>query len=262
MAEERPDFIMSSIVFAPSGYYVKKDGKKMEARFFYGWDDDMFGWHYKDGEQWIKAEEADSLFVEFDENKDAKHHYTDIVEEGAATDQLFSTRINSHLFAAQADAFLNEHPHLITFLQENPDAVSAWMLRAGYTVSPSQKKKSMAFDMKKWLFGENTDTPTAESLDEMRTALNAAKEEITALRKERDEWKVKFETAENTVTSLSATVEQLKASVADLTTKLSNIAQQPAAQPTGGDTPPGEPATQQKKRAYQRNPINEHLFNK
>ena len=117
----------------------------------------------------------------------------------------------------------------------------------------------MAFDMRKWLFGENTDTPAAESLDEMRTALNSAREEITALRKERDEWKVKFETAENTVSSLSTTVEQLKASVAELTTKLSNIAQQPAAQPTGGDTPPGEPAAQ-KKRAYQRNPINEHLF--
>ena len=234
MAEERPDFMMSSIVFQPSGYYQKdENGMKVKV---YTYDEDG---------RWISPNEAMPIYVEFDEKKGAKHMYTDLVEQGAATDNLFSNKVNTHLYAAQVDDFLQEHPHLIEFLKSNPDAVSRWLARAGYHVSATQKKMSK-FSIKSWLLGEpqteDPAAPTVDDLTEMRTSLSEARAEIQSLRTERDSWKEKFEAATQRATELAAeakslreSVETLKAQVTELTTRLSIVEKSPAAEATGGE---------------------------
>ncbi len=234
MAEERPDFMMSSIVFQPSGYYQKdENGMKVKV---YTYDEDG---------RWISPNEAMPIYVDFDEKKGAKHMYTDLVEQGAATDNLFSNKVNTHLYAAQVDDFLQEHPHLIEFLKSNPDAVSRWLARAGYNVTETKKKMSK-FSLKSWLLGESQTedpaAPTVEDLSEMRTSLSEARAEIQSLRTDRDSWKVKFEAATQRATelaeaaqSLRESVEKLSAQVTELTTRLAIVEKSPAAEATGGE---------------------------
>lgn len=235
MAEERPDFMMSSIVFQPSGYYQRdENGKKVKARY-----------DYEDGE-WVGAFPGEPVYVDFDEKKGAKHMYTDLVEAGAATENLFSNKVNTHLYAAQVDEFLNEHPHLTEFLKSNPDAVSRWLARAGYSVSVHKQKKMSKFSIRAWLLGEQQPedpaAPTVDDLNDMRTSLSEARSEIQSLRAERDSWKEKFEAATQRATELAAeakslreSVEQLTAQVKELTARLAIVGKTPAAESTGGE---------------------------
>lgn len=232
MAEERPDFIMSSIVFRGSGYYQKKENG-----------------HKRKVENEMDYDETQDLYVEFDAENGAEHFYTDLVEQGAATDNLFSTKVNTHLFAAQVDDFLSNHPHLIDYLKDNPDDVAAWLDRAGYSIT-QEKKKSM-FNFLDWLSGKEDNTPTKADWEEMRTALLGAKNEIAVLKKERDEFKGLYEDALQRASdlqlqadALKKQVEQLQADLTAMNTRLSVVEKSPSAAPTGGNTPPAEPQPQ------------------
>jgi uncharacterized coiled-coil protein SlyX len=252
MAEEQPDFIMSSIVFQSSGYYqIGEKGEKVRV------------WEYDKEGNYISANPKQKIFVAFDEKDGAAHLYTDLVEQGAATDNLFSTKVNTHLFAAQVDEFLSEHPHLLEFIKQNPAAVQKWMQRAGYNVTAKMEK----FSIMKWLKGESQNAePDTTDMSELRTALTAAQTEIAQLRQERDDFEAKFKAADARATQLQSdaaalrtSLEELKAQVTSLTEQLSNIAKTPADKPTGGDTPPAE-GSDKKERAYKSNPLNKHIY--
>lgn len=224
MAQERPDFIMSSIVFVPSGYYQRKANG-----------------HKKKMESWDDYDETQPLYVDFDAEAGAQHHYTDLVEQGAATDSLFSHTANTHLLSVQVENWLNDNPNILNFLKQNPEAVAKWLSRAGYSIN-----RKMNFNLKKWLFGEDdAGQPTAEDVAQLRTALTEARDEIKSLRAERDEFKTKFEEADKRATLLSAEaenlrkqVEQLGAELKEIQTRLSVVEKSPAVPPVGGDTPP------------------------
>lgn len=262
MAEEQPDFIMSSIVFQASGYYIKKGEKKHAAQIDYTEWSAKWVYETEDG-QWEPIKKNEKIFVAFDEKDGAAHLYTDLVEQGAATDNLFSTKVNTHLFAAQVDEFLSEHPHLLEFIKQNPAAVQKWMQRAGYNVTAKMEK----FSIMKWLKGESQNAePDTTDMSELRTALTAAQTEIAQLRQERDDFEAKFKAADARATQLQAdaaalktSLEELKTQVTSLTEQLSTISKTAADKPTGGDTPPAG-GGESKDRAYKSNPLNKHIY--
>jgi hypothetical protein len=243
MAEEQPDFIMSSIVFTPSSYFQNINGKKRKV------------WEYDEDDNWQSPISGEPVYVEFDEKQGAAHYYTDLVEQGAATDKLFSSQVNTHLFAARVDGFLADNPDIITFLKNNPDAVAKWLQRAGYTVN-SQPTKKMAFDMKKWLMGEDASTPPTEELSSLRTALQAAQQDIAALKAQQVQVLTPLNVPDVPETN---ELEELKQQIAQLQATMATFAKGAADTPTGGDTLPA-PAATAAKRAYQTNPINRHLY--
>jgi len=98
MAEEDPNFIMSSIVFKASEYYrYDADGKLF--------NDSQEEYYNLTSEKYVKL---DSLMN------------CDLVEQGAATESLFSAQFNKDKFAVQVNEFLNENPKIDTFIKENP----------------------------------------------------------------------------------------------------------------------------------------------
>lgn len=250
MAQERPDFLMSSIVFAPSGYFQMVNGKKMPV---YTYD--------KDGD-WIDPVRGEDIYVEFNEKNGARHYYTDIVEQGAATDRLFSHGVNQHLFAVQAENFMQEHPEILEFVKNNPDAVAAWMQRAGYTITATQDKGMFSFA--DWLKGGNT-APGPEELKELRDGLHEAQQQftqaqaqITSLTQERDAAVAALSAAQTAQNDVAAQVTQLQQQVTDLTTQL---AKAPADVPTGGPAG-GNAVGAAPDRAYKANPLNARIYNK
>lgn len=174
MAQEAPDFIMSSIVFNGSGYYQRKKGKKVMLEFD-EWGDPI---NYD--------ESLGHVYVEFDPAK-AKHHYTDLVEAGAATDTLFSDTANPHLFVAQAREFLNEHPKLKQFVAGNPDKVKAFLVELGLNFE-TQKPVKMGI-LKDLLFGDKKEIAEdvilkAEDIEALRTSLSTAETAVEKLTKD------------------------------------------------------------------------------
>lgn len=79
MAEEDPEFIMSSIVFRPAGYFQRKpNGHKKKI------------WDYDEDGNWLRFDEKlGKVFVAFGE-----HYYTDLVDDGAATSNMFRKETN------------------------------------------------------------------------------------------------------------------------------------------------------------------------
>lgn len=249
MAEERPDMLMSSIVFRPGGYFqLNEEKKKVYVN-----------------DPWSANEKYGKVYVEF--GKKGEHFATDIVEEGAATDNLFSNKVNAHLFVAQAGDFLAGHPELTAFIKANPEKVTTFLQGIGISIQQPQQKMGK-FSWRKWLFGEEQEAePTAEDLDTLKTELEEAKNSITALQsglaeteRQKEAFENRLKEADSKVESLQANVEQLekdaKALKADLDAKIAEIAAlkaEPAALHTGGETEPG--AGNKGERAYEKNPV-------
>lgn len=230
MAEEQPDFMMSSIVFRGDGYYQRdQTGKKHKLQISYDEDGRYFK-GYK--------EEYGNIYISLGD-----HYYTDLVEMGAATENLFSNQVNPHLFVAQADQFLHDHPELKQFIQANPDKVTAFFASIGISITTQTRAKSMAtkpFSIFSWLLGEESaPTPQPEDLDDIRQELSAVREEVMNLNKEK-------ETAENRVQELEQGNAALQSAVGELESQLSKAQQRieeleamPVASHSGGVTAAG-----------------------
>lgn len=228
MAEERPDMLMSSIVFIPGGYFQRnEEGKKVYINSPYS-ANEKFG----------------KVFVEF--GKKGEHLATDIVEEGAATDNLFSNQVNTHLFVAQAGEFLAEHPELQQFIQANPDKVISFFQGIGVSLIQSQPKKMSKFSLWKWLSGEEQEAePAVEDLDALKTELAQAKESVTALQAEKQSLENRVNELSSQVDTLQANVETLKTEAEDLKAdakakadEIERLKAEPAATHTAGETEP------------------------
>lgn len=241
MAQERPDFVMSSIVFQFSNYYQRTPaGKKHRLEISNDpWEGQSFT-NYK--------EEWGNVYVEF--GSDGRHFYTDLVESGAATESLFGTQANPHFFVSKAHEWLDEHPDILEFVKNNPTAFHRFLKRLG--ISQPEPRSNMAFNIIKWLSGEPQEaTPQLEDLEELRTQLSSVKEAFAqkVAEKEALDSRVELLTAQvdafqANVEALKNEVEQLKADLATKTAEIEKLKATPAADHTGG--PSG---------AYQRDPV-------
>lgn len=234
MAEERPDFLMSSIVFRPGGYFqLDENGKKVYI-----------------GNQWMADEKRGKVFVEF--GKKGEHMATDIVEEGAATDNLFSHQVNPHLFVSQAGQFLAEHPELKQFIIANPEKVITFFSGLGITIT--QPKQNMSkFSVWKWLTGESQDAePALEDLDPLKTEFEEVRKEVAALKSALAETERHKDTLENrlkeveadnatlqtNLAALKSEAEALKADAKAKADEIEALKKEAAAEHTNGETDP------------------------
>lgn len=249
MAGERPDFIMSSIVFRGSAYYQRKaNGHKHYVEF-----DDL-------GDPVNYNPDLGNIYVEFDAENGARHFYTDLVESGAATESLFSNKANPDFFVSRAHEWLDDNPDIFQFVKSNPAAVQAFLHRLGI-FNTQQSKRMSKFSLTDWLFGkQQADAePTAEDLIALRADLEEAKRAVTAFKQEKQDLDNRVEQLTAQASALQQDVEQYKKQVeglqADLAAKVAeieNLKNEPAARHTGGDTPPAAPTGD---RAYQRTPV-------
>lgn len=218
MASEQPDFLMSSIVFqAERRYQRKPNGHKK----------------YVTDEDEVSTELGD-VFVEFGDT--GVHLYTDLVEQGAATNSLFGKAINPHLFVAQADQFLAENPAIKTFIISHPEKVTAFFASIGIHLSQPQTKphKIMAFDFKSWLLGNpEEDSP---ELAAARTALLTAKEEIASLSAAAAAADTALAAANTGNTALQSAVGQLETTLAAAQARIAELEALPAGEHTAGAT--------------------------
>lgn len=127
MAEERPDFVMNSIVFRQGDYYKYIDGEKKKSSDYENCD-----------EFWDTNGDDKKLYVELEELL-----FSDLVEQGAATESLFSAQFNKDKFAVQVNEFLNDHPALDAFIKENPEKVYGLLKQRGITLESTTWFKSL-----------------------------------------------------------------------------------------------------------------------
>jgi len=244
MAQEAPDFIMSSIVFHGSGYYQRKpNGNKHRLE-----------WDYEDGFVNYNSEWG-NIFVEFGE--EGAHYFTDLVDEGAATNNLFSqAALNPHLFIVQAETFLEEHPALKSFIADHPEKVQAFLNTLGAAPALKQKHTYTMTNLLDYLFGKKEDAPEEfeTELQTMRTEFGEAKTKVTALQTERDTLVTQLQTANQEIKSLGAQITQLRLDAEALQARILELEKQPAADHTAGDAASAIPSDTS-LRPYMRNPV-------
>lgn len=127
MAEERPEHIMNSIVFIDGGaFQIDDEGNEVDLE-----EDDWWGYEtkFKDREVFIRLGSLEK---------------SDLVEDGAATESLFSKGLNNHLFASTADQFLEENPALLKYLQKNPASIFEYAKKKGISFEQSGFFKKIA----------------------------------------------------------------------------------------------------------------------
>lgn len=128
MAEERPEHIMNSIVFRDGGaFQIDDEGNEVDL------EEDEEWWGYK-----TKFDDRE-VFIRL-----GSLEKSDLVEDGAATESLFSKGLNNHLFAATADQFLEENPELLKYLQKNPASIFEYAKKKGISFEQSGFFKKIA----------------------------------------------------------------------------------------------------------------------
>lgn len=156
MAKERPDFVMSSIVFSEKRLYqYDEDGKRVTI------ERDDYG-------RPVDYDKNQNVCVEM-----AAVFYCDMVEAGAATDNLFANQFHQDKFAIQVVDFVREKPELLNFLKKNPAKVSQFCVKLGIELPKPTYTFGDKFDALKRIFG------TPEKPD--TTALDAANKRIKEL---------------------------------------------------------------------------------
>lgn len=234
MSQEAPDFIMSSIVFTPGPIYQRDaEGKKKYVPI----KTDPDGYKY-----YAPDPELGEIYVEF--GKKGEHHFTDLVEDGAATDSLFSTEANPHLYVSKALAWLEEHPEIKSFAQSNPEKVQAFVRQLGVEPKPTKTMKLLEL-----LFGKEKaeeTTLSAEQITELREKLQLADTSLT-------DTTTKLAAAETANTALQAELDTTKSSLSTAQARITELEAKPAAEHTQGAA---EPADEKEKKSYHSSPAN------
>lgn len=199
MAAEDPNAIMCSIVFTPDHYYVKnEEGEKLKLKY----NDRRERWETEDGES---LGNYDKFYVALRELQ-----ATDIVDEGAATEKLFSAIVNKDKFAVIATEFFDQHPEVLQFLKDNPDKFPQFVEVYDSYRQKKEEATNKSF-MKKILlsctallaalkFSGKTEEEMPESLTaeqvqqlnsrmtELETELSTATSELSGLKEEKEQW--------------------------------------------------------------------------
>lgn len=163
MAEERPDFIMNSIVFKRGEDYI----------------------YDENGEKLYESEWPVPKFEKEEyPPKDVKRYrtlktllFSDLVEQGAATDSLFSAQFNKDKFAVQAHEFLNERADLDQFIRENPEKLVNFLHERGISL-----QKTTWFDK----LADLLNIQSSSKLNSLSANVEALQAEIETLTAERD----------------------------------------------------------------------------
>jgi hypothetical protein len=176
MAQESPDFLMSSIVFSIKDLYqYNADGEKVILT--------------RDEEGYLENydEKAGNIYISMD-----KHFYTDIVEAGAATDSLFSEQFNSDKFGIRAVEFFEDNSDVLDFLKESPEKVAEFLTKLGVTLPTT-----------------NIDA-SAEALAEAQASINALEIEIDSYKSGDVELRSQLSRATQRIADLEAEVAELR----------------------------------------------------
>lgn len=223
MAEEDPAAIMSSIVFSEDYYYKYDDnGNKVIV------------------ENALSGEKNDKLFVKL-----KSLHFCDIVDEGAATDKLFSAELNKDKFAVIATEFLNEHPEVDQFVRNNPDKIVEFVenRKNDYSFNKTINQKSMKFKstmLAILAFLGFSQKVAEEDLPEVKEdhleQLNAELERLNTALTEKETFLADLERQN---TELNSQVSELETSLADEQAAFAAFKEEAASDPSiaqGSDT--------------------------
>ena len=229
MAKESPDFLMSSIVFRFTSYYQRDEkGKK---KYVYTYEE------YEDEngvirERYVRPdEELGKVFIEFGDG--GRHYYTDLVEAGAATGELFSAQFNSEKFGVQILEWLRERPEIVSALQNNPARIIKFCNQLNIKI-----QRPMG-SLKEYFFGtSDNETDQPDDVKQFKKELDEVRKEVKQLQKERDVLKVSLQKAEQERDSLKV--------------KVAELSKEPAEEPTSTSKEDAPPA---KEKAYEKNPI-------
>lgn len=227
MAEEDPDAIMCSIVFKPKyEYQYDDDGKRIDI-----WFCDKRG-------NWKRCSNNHGEANKFDPNKNLyveldNFYFTDIVDQGAATDKLFSAHFNRDKFSVMATEFLNEHPEIDAFLSENPEKLTEFFQKRKNNYSEDSEDESdtnssntnMKIDMSKYpTFSALLGLQDAESndsglhlqeahLEQLETALKTGADfstQVGTLKTEKGNLETQLNAEKEKVTNLTSEKEKLE----------------------------------------------------
>lgn len=128
LAEEKPDFIMSSIVFAPAGEYQYDDDGNRHWVWISKIGEDA-GYKYSEDYEYDRKK---PVYV-----KMGHLYFADMVENGAATNSLFSAEVNDHMVVSKADLFFDQHPKVLDLLQKNPSILFKYARKKGIKMETS-----------------------------------------------------------------------------------------------------------------------------
>jgi len=220
MAQEAPDFMMCSIVFMLQMYFQRDaEGKKVKVE-----------------------DEADPqmgpVYVQL-----ADHYYTDLVEQGAATEKLFSAQFNPDNMAVRAAEWLSDNPAVIDLIEKTPAKALDFLTRVGINVQPMTTLIGK-------LLGSSTPpaapaaeiaVPVADQDAEQAEGAADEEEELIAedvVAKQEDllnaQMSAMTELVENLVKSVVSLQKRVEALQTDAEQRLLQLEQAPAATHTGG----------------------------
>lgn len=217
MAEEDPSAIMCSIVFTVDHFYQYHEGKAYEVEPDYShsrsrWKSSSKDYEYNPNEPVYVA--MGELWA------------TDLVDEGAATDKLFSATVNPDKFAVIATQFLDEHPKIAEFLGKQPHKLQEFLTKyqsLKTNTEPMKIKFQKAWAFALALFGlaetKEEDLPevTAEHVEKLSTECTRLSDALGQADKDKEALSAQVEALGKDKTSLSAEVEKLKGQLAQET---------------------------------------------
>lgn len=208
MAEEDPNAIMCSIVFKPGRHYqYDSAGQKIYVR------------EYDQDGTWVSANPKMKTYVELKEL-----WATDLVDEGAATDKLFSAIANPDKFAVIATQFLDEHPKIAEWLGQNPEKLQGFLqkyqsLKSNNTTPMKIKfQKAWAFALAFFGFADTKeeDLPevTAEHFGQLNDECARLEKELAQATKDKEAFEAQVESLGTEISALKKDKSDLEASLA------------------------------------------------
>lgn len=218
MAEEDPSAIMCSIVFMPGKKYQYDDeGNKYYLKIIY--TDFGVQWGTEDPNK--KFDPSKPVYVELKEL-----WATDLVDEGAATDKLFSATVNPDKFAVIATQFLDEHPKIAEFLGKQPHKLQEFLTKyqsLKTNTEPMKIKFQKAWAFALAFFGlaetKEEDLPevTAEHVEKLSAECTRLSDALGQAIKDKEDLSAQVEALGTDKTNLTAEVEKLTGQLAQET---------------------------------------------
>ncbi len=211
MAEEDPSAIMTSIVFVPGKeYQYDENGNKIIVN------------EYDSEGNYIRANSKMKTYVEL-----AELWGNDLVDEGAATDKLFSAIANPDKFAVIATQFLDEHPKIAEWLGSNPEKLEGFLskyqsLKTNHTTPMKIKfQKAWAFALSFFGLAETKeeDLPevTAEHIEKLSAECTRLSDALGTATKDKEALSAQVEALGKEKTALTSEVEKVKGQLAQET---------------------------------------------
>lgn len=218
MAEEDPHAIMTSIVFIPGKKYQYDDeGNKYYLKIIY----DEYGARYVSEDRNHKYDPNKKVFVELKELWG-----NDLVDEGAATDKLFSAIANPDKFAVIATQFLDEHPKIAVWLGENPEKLEGFLQKYQSLKTKTNRNTPMKIKFQKaWAFAcaffgfadtKEEDLPevTAEHFGQLNDECARLETELAQATKDKEAFEAQVDALGSEITELKKDKTDLEASLA------------------------------------------------